>query len=118
MIVDSLEKLRGTTENDEQVQASVEGLFVHHSDKLRFESHHTVYTVPPYLMFTDPGSLPYDGTVRPVPVPQVRDRKHNEVKKVIDEMTPRRQKADPVGGAARLLGSVEGNPARLRWASS
>lgn len=52
MIIDSLEKVRGTTENDAAVQASVERLLVHHSDKLRFSSHHTVYTVPPYLMFT------------------------------------------------------------------
>lgn len=75
LIVDSLEKLRGTQDNDEQVQASVERLFVHHSDKLRFESLHAVYTVPTYLLFTSPGALPYDGRVQPVPIPQVRNRK-------------------------------------------
>ncbi len=78
MIVDSLEKVRGTTENDERVQASIERLLVHHSDKLRFDSHHMVYTVPPYLMFTDPGLLPYDGSVHPVPVPHVRNREREE----------------------------------------
>jgi energy-coupling factor transporter ATP-binding protein EcfA2 len=75
IIVDSLEKLRGTLENDEQVQASVEGLFVQHSDKLRFRSHHTIYTVPTYLLFTAPGALPYSGPVQPVPIPQLRNQK-------------------------------------------
>jgi len=74
VIVDSLEKLRGTQENDDEVQSSVEALFVHHSDKLRFGSQHMVYTVPTYLLFTSPGALPYDGRVQPVPIPQVRNR--------------------------------------------
>jgi hypothetical protein len=71
VIVDSLEKMHGTVANDDQVQASVETLFVHHSSKLRFGSHHMVYTVPAYLAFTDPGRLPFDGPVRQVPIPQV-----------------------------------------------
>jgi energy-coupling factor transporter ATP-binding protein EcfA2 len=71
VIVDSLEKMHGTVANDERVQASVEALFVHHSSKLRFSSHHMVYTVPTYLAFTDPGMLPFDGPVRQVPIPQV-----------------------------------------------
>ena len=74
VIVDSLEKLRGTLENDAMVQASVEGLFVHHADKLRFGSHHMVYTVPTYLLFTAPGMLQYDGPVRPVPIPHLHNR--------------------------------------------
>ncbi len=65
LIVDSLEKLRE--------MASVQKLFLRDSEKLRFASHHVVYTVPPYLLFTDPGQLPFDGTVRPVPVPHVID---------------------------------------------
>jgi len=71
VIVDSLEKMHGTLANDDEVQASVEGLFVHHSSKLRFGSHHMVYTVPAYLAFIDPGRLPFDGPVRQVPIPQV-----------------------------------------------
>jgi hypothetical protein len=89
VIVDSLEKLRGTQENDEQVQASVEGLFVQHADKLRFGSHHTVYTVPTYLLFTAPGALPYDGRVQPVPIPQLRNRKgelDENAKQTLDEL--------------------------------
>jgi len=89
LIVDSLEKLRGTQDNDEEVQASVERLFVHHADKLRFESLHTVYTVPTYLLFTAPGALPYDGRVQPVPIPQVRNRDgevDDNAKQSIDEL--------------------------------
>lgn len=86
MVVDNLEKLRGTTGNDDAVQASAEGLFVHHADKLRFASHHTVYTVPPFLMFTDPGALPYDGPVRPVPIPQVRTRGREVVQSGVDQL--------------------------------
>ena len=66
LIVDSLEKLRESK--------SVQQLFLRDSDKLRFASHHVVYTAPPYLLFTDPGALPYDGPVQPVSVPHVRDR--------------------------------------------
>lgn len=73
LIVDGLEKLRGTSANDQDVQRSIEALFVHHASKLKFRSHHLVYTVPTYLQFTAPGALPYDG--RPfVPVPHVRSR--------------------------------------------
>jgi hypothetical protein len=74
VIVDSLEKLRGTLENDAEVQASVEALFVQHSDKLRFSTHHMVYTVPTYLLFTAPGALPYDGPVWQVPIPQLHNQ--------------------------------------------
>ena len=74
LIVDGLEKLRGTTENDVTVQESIEALFVNHASKLRFKSHHMVYTVPTYLQFTAPGALPYDARVMPVPVPHVRPR--------------------------------------------
>jgi hypothetical protein len=71
VIVDSLEKMHGTVANDDVVQASIETLFVHHGPKLKFQSHHMVYTVPAYLAFTDPGMLPFDGPVRQVPIPQL-----------------------------------------------
>lgn len=74
LIVDGLEKLRGTTENDVAVQESIEALFVNHASKLKFASHHMIYTVPTSLQFTAPGALPYDGRVLPVPVPHVRPR--------------------------------------------
>ena len=53
-----LEKLRGTSEDDLEVQDSVQRLFVNHASRLKFTSHHTVYTVPTYLQLTTPGALP------------------------------------------------------------
>ncbi|GAB3161516.1 hypothetical protein GCM10027059_11880 [Myceligenerans halotolerans] len=73
LIVDGLEKLRGTTDDDGEVQRSIEALFVNHADKLRFGSHHLVYTVPTYLQFISPGALPFDNRLF-VPVPHVRTR--------------------------------------------
>ncbi len=74
LIVDGLEKLRGTSVNDVEVQESVQALFVAHASKLKFGSHHMIYTVPTYLQFTAPGALPFDSRVLPVPVPHVRPR--------------------------------------------
>ncbi|MGH3870700.1 MAG: hypothetical protein ACRDSR_04160 [Pseudonocardiaceae bacterium] len=74
LIVDGLEKLRGTSVNDLVVQESVQALFVAHAGKLKFRSHHMIYTVPTYLQFTSPGALPFDSRVLPVPVPHVRPR--------------------------------------------
>ena len=74
LIVDGLEKLRGTSVNDVDVQESVQALFVAHASKLKFGSHHMIYTVPTYLQFTSPGALPFDSRVLPVPVPHVRPR--------------------------------------------
>lgn len=73
LIVDGLEKLRGTTANDLNVQKSVEALFVNHASRLKFGSHHLIYTVPTYLQFTAPGALPYDARLF-VPVPHVHRR--------------------------------------------
>jgi len=55
MILDSMEHLRGTSLNAEDVHASLENLFVGHADKLRFQSMHVVYTVPPWLKIRAPG---------------------------------------------------------------
>jgi hypothetical protein len=74
LIVDGLEKLRGTSENDFAVQESIQTLFIAHASKLKFGSHHVIYTVPTYLQFTAPGALPYESRVLPVPVPHVRPR--------------------------------------------
>ena len=73
LIIDGLEKLQGTSQNDKAVQESIERLFVSHASKLKFASHHVVYTVPTYLLFTNPGALPFDKRV-PVPVPAVTPR--------------------------------------------
>ena len=49
LLLDSVEHIRGTSINADQVQASVETLFASHADNLRFPNLHIVYTVPPYL---------------------------------------------------------------------
>lgn len=74
VIVDGLEKLRGVTGSDAAVQVAAAELFVGHANELKFASHHTIYTVPPYLRFVTPGALPYDSRVLQVPVPHVRPR--------------------------------------------
>lgn len=73
-LVDSLERLRGTAEDDLEVQDSVQRLFVNHASRLKFAVHHTVYTVLTYLQLTTPGALPYDSRVHPVPVPHLITR--------------------------------------------
>lgn len=55
VIFDSVERLRGTSLNEHEVQASIENLFGGHPDKLRFDYVHTVYTVPPWLKVRSPG---------------------------------------------------------------
>ncbi|KYF53915.1 hypothetical protein BE04_42485 [Sorangium cellulosum] len=49
LLIDSLEKVRGTWSNARSVQDSVEVLFVGHAEKLKLPNVHLVYTVPPYL---------------------------------------------------------------------
>lgn len=85
LIVDGLEKLRGTSENDLRVQESIQALFVAHAGKLKFRSHHLIYTVPTYLQFTAPGALPFDSRVLPVPVPHVRPRPGRADTDTVDE---------------------------------
>ncbi len=73
-IIDSMEKFRGTTANEAEVQASVEALFVHHAEKLVFENLHVVYTVPPFLRILHPSfAMHFGGIVRVVAAPKVRN---------------------------------------------
>lgn len=73
-IIDSMEKFRGTTENDSEVQASVEALFVHHAEKLVFANLHVVYTVPPFLRIRHPSfAMHFGSVVRVVAAPKVRN---------------------------------------------
>lgn len=55
LLVDSMEKLRGTSVNAEQVHDSVETLFAVHADRLHLPYLHVIYTVPPYLKVRHPG---------------------------------------------------------------
>ncbi|MCP4662421.1 MAG: hypothetical protein GY856_44045 [bacterium] len=49
LLVDSMEHIRGTSANADEVHRSVETLFAGHADKLHLPNLHVVYTVPPYL---------------------------------------------------------------------
>jgi hypothetical protein len=74
ILFDSIEQIRGSSINDAQVFASVESLFVGHPDKLRFQSTHVVYTVPPWLKIRSPGvTRLYDGGYT-VPCVKIRER--------------------------------------------
>lgn len=55
MLLDSVERIRGTSINASEVAASVEMLFEGHADKLGFPYIHVVYTVPPWLKIKSPG---------------------------------------------------------------
>jgi len=55
LIVDSMEKIRGSGDNAQAVYASVENLFNSNADHLIFQDLFTVYTVPPYLQPLAPG---------------------------------------------------------------
>lgn len=55
VIYDSIEHLRGTTANAQEVSDSVERLFRGHADALRFPFVHTVFTVPPWLRLQHAG---------------------------------------------------------------
>jgi hypothetical protein len=56
VLFDSIERIRGTSQNAEEVAASVENLFEGHFDKLGLPYMHVVYTVPPWLKIKAPGS--------------------------------------------------------------
>ncbi|MCB9743838.1 MAG: hypothetical protein H6741_17460 [Alphaproteobacteria bacterium] len=75
IVFDSLEHLRGTTTNAEEVAASVENLFRGHADALRIPYIHTIYTVPPWLRLQAAGigGDRFDGYVH-IPCIKVKKR--------------------------------------------
>lgn len=75
LLLDSIEQIRGTSmRNAEGVYASVEALFSNHSDSLRFEELHVVYTVPPWLKIRSPGIAGEYGGMQLLPCVRVEDR--------------------------------------------
>ncbi|MGH3800905.1 MAG: hypothetical protein ACRDTD_12345, partial [Pseudonocardiaceae bacterium] len=116
-----LEKLRGTSVNDAEVQESVQALFVAHASKLKFRSHHMIYTVPTYLQFTAPGALPFDFRVLPVPVPHVRPRAGQAADTVattvaeLQEVVSRRLPVDRIfADTAQLNAIIQASGGHLR----
>lgn len=76
LLIDSLERLRGTSTNAEEVHQSVETLFAGHADKLHLPHLHLVYTVPPYLKVRYPnlGGLFKPGGLLLLPAVKIRDQ--------------------------------------------
>ena len=54
LLLDSIEHIRGTLSNAEDVHGSVEKLFSAHSEQLHLPGMHVIYTVPPYLKIRYP----------------------------------------------------------------
>ena len=88
LLVDSIEHFRGTLINSEEVQSSVEKLFVSHSEKLRLPYLHVVYTAPPYLKvrYSNLGALYEPGGIHVLPALELRDRDGTRFQKGYDAM--------------------------------
>ncbi|MEM1204982.1 MAG: hypothetical protein AAGN66_17260 [Acidobacteriota bacterium] len=69
LLVDSMEHIRGTYGNEDDVHRSVENLFCSHADKLHLPNLHVVYTIPPFLKVRYPNlsSLYTPGGVQVLP---------------------------------------------------
>jgi len=80
LLVDSVEQIRGTFSNAEEVQKSVESTFAVHADKLHLPHLHVVYTVPPYLKVRYPnlGGLYAPGGTQVLPAVRLRDDESGE----------------------------------------
>lgn len=74
LILDSVEHIRGTAVNADEVATALVTLFHGHGDKLRLPNLHVVYTVPPWLKIKEPGvSASFDAAVQ-LPCVSVADR--------------------------------------------
>ncbi|KIG15665.1 Type II secretory pathway, ATPase PulE/Tfp pilus assembly pathway, ATPase PilB [Enhygromyxa salina] len=85
VVYDSIEHLRGTTANAQQVADSVERLFRGHADALRFPYVHTVFTVPPWLrvQYAGVGTDRFDNYCQ-IPCVKVRVRPERPGVKSVD----------------------------------
>jgi len=82
IIVDDLEKIRGTSENEDLVFRSVERLFSYYDWALKFPGWHFIWTVPPYIEIMN-ATIPtlFDGWTL---IPMVRLWHIKEGNQVID----------------------------------
>ena len=103
LLVDSIEHFRGTYINAQEVQSSVENLFVSHSERLHLPHLHVVYTVPPYLKirYGNLGALYEPGGVRMLPALKLRNRKGELSREGYDAME---RVIDARGDWQQLLG--------------
>lgn len=75
LILDSVERIRGTSINADAVASSLQTLFEGHADKLGFPYIHVICTVPPWLKIKFAGLAGlYDGSEQ-IPCIKVRDDK-------------------------------------------
>ncbi len=81
LIVDSVEHIRGTSVNADDVQRSIEQVFVGHADKLHLPNLHVIYTIHPYLKVraANLGSLYAPGGVQVLPTVKVKAEKDGGV---------------------------------------
>lgn len=80
LIADSLERIRGTLKNADEVHQSVERLFTQHSEKLHFDGIHVIYSVPHYLKVLHPNleSFYSGASFEVLPSLKVRERQVGE----------------------------------------
>ncbi|RME24593.1 MAG: hypothetical protein D6798_10840 [Deltaproteobacteria bacterium] len=104
LLLDSVEQIRGTAVNAEDVAASLVVLFHGHADKLVFPYLHVVYTVPPWLKIKEPGiSRLYDGSEW-IPCVKVADREGQPCEAGLRAL---REVVGHRGDWQRLLGSQD-----------
>lgn len=73
ILFDSIERIRGTSINAQEVAASVATLFEGHADELGFPSMHVVYTVPPWLALETPDAASLYDSGQQIPCIEVCD---------------------------------------------
>ncbi len=107
LLVDSAERIRGTSANASDVHSSVETLFVGHADKLKLPYLHVIYTVPPYLKVRSAnlGALYDAGAVQIFPAVKLRYRTTGEAYVAGLDALKRVVTARAEGDWARLLGT-------------
>ncbi len=105
LILDSVEHIRGTSVNADQVQSSVETLFATHAENLHLPYLHVVYTVPPYLKvrYSNLSALYEPGGVQVLPAIKILDR--GDRSPVQHGLNVMEQVLNARGDWMRLLGS-------------
>ncbi len=105
IIIDSFEKLQGDARTLEDVRVSVETLFTR-DWKLLQTPCHTVYTVPPWLAFTETAADNDLGRTRLLPMCKVREKSGDTCEdgiQALTDMLNKRMDAKAIFGDTQLL---------------
>lgn len=112
LLLDSMEKVVGTTTNAPDVATSLETLFRSHADKLKLPYMHVVYSVPPWLKIKAPGIAQLYSGAQWIPCVKVEHRNGqawnaglNELERIVAKR----------GDWQRLLGGREALDELLRF---